>query len=141
MFAAMSELTGMQIVEQFIGSSPFPALVGLKLDEIEEDRVVMSLPFREELITMGTVVHGGAIATLIDSAASCAGWATPTPPENMRGTTVALNISYLKAADRADLRAEAKVLRRGRSLSFIDVDVTDGDGTLLAKGTATYKLG
>ena len=141
MFAAMSELTGMQIVEQFIGSSPFPALVGLKLEEISEDRVVMSLPFREELITMGTVVHGGAIATLIDSAASCAGWATPNPPENMRGTTVALNISYLRAADRADLRAEATVLRRGRSLSFIDVDVTDGDGTLLAKGTATYKLG
>ena len=141
MFPVMAELTGMQIVEQFIGSSPFPALVGLKLEEIEEDRVVMSLPFREELITIGTVVHGGAIATLIDSAASCAGWATSAPPENMRGTTVALNVSYLKAADGADLRAEARVLRRGRSLSFIDVDVTDGDGTLVAKGTATYKLG
>ena len=141
MFAAMSQLTGMQIVEQFIGSSPFPALVGLTLDEIEEDRVVMSLPFREHLITMGTVVHGGAIATLIDSAASCAGWATTSPPENMRGTTVALNVSYLSAADGADLRAEARVLRRGKSLCFIDVDVTTGEGKLVAKGTATYKLG
>lgn len=131
----------MELVEQFIGSSPFPALVGLQLDEIEEDRVVMTLPFREELITMGTVVHGGAIATLIDSAASCAGWATPNPPENMRGTTVALNVTYVAAADSTDLRAEAKVLRRGKSLSFIDVDVTAPDGTLLAKGTATYKLG
>jgi uncharacterized protein (TIGR00369 family) len=131
----------MDIVEQFIGSSPFPTLVGLKLEEIEEDRVVMTLPFREELITIGTVVHGGAIATLIDSAASCAGWATPNPPENMRGTTVALNVTYLAAADSTDLRAEAKVLRRGKSLSFIDVDVTDRDGKLLAKGTATYKLG
>lgn len=140
MFIAM-EMTGMQIVEQFIGSSPFPALVGLQLDAIEEDRVVMSLPFREDLITIGTVVHGGAIATLIDSAASCAGWATPTPPENMRGTTVGLNIAYLAAADQTDLRAEARVLRRGKSLSFIDVDVTDPDGKLLAKGTATYKLG
>ena len=135
------ELTGMELVEQFIGSSPFPALVGLELEEIAEDRVVMSLPFREELITMGTVVHGGAIATLIDSAASCAGWATPTPPENMRGTTVALNVSYLAAADQTDLRAEAKVLRRGKMLSFIDVDVTNGEGKLVAKGSATYKLG
>lgn len=137
----MAELTGMQLVEQFIGSSPFPALVGLKLEKIEENRVVMTLPFRDELITMGTVVHGGAIATLIDSAASCAGWATPEPPENMRGTTVALNVSFLSAAQATDLRAEARVLRRGKSLSFIDVDVTDPDGKLLAKGTATYKLG
>lgn len=141
MFLAVAELTGMQLVEQFIGSSPFPALVGLRLDEIDEDRVVMSLPFRDELVTMGSVVHGGAIATLIDSAASCAAWATPTPPENMRGSTAALNVSYLAAADRADLRAEARVLKRGRSLTFIEVDVTDGTERLLAKGTATYKLG
>ena len=137
----MAELTGIQMFEQFMSVSPFPSLVGLDLDEIEEDRVVMSLPFRDELVTIGTVVHGGAIATLIDTAATAAAWATPTPPENLRGTTVALNVSYLKAADGADLRAEAKVLRRGRSLSFIDVDVTDGDGSLVAKGTATYKLG
>lgn len=141
MFAYMAQLTGMQIVEQFLGSSPFPALVGLKLDEIEENRAVMSLAFRDEIVTIGTVVHGGAIATLIDTAATCAAWATPVPPENMRGTTVALNVTYLAAADKADLRAEAKVLRRGRNLSFIDIDVTDGDGDPVAKGTATYKLG
>ncbi len=141
MLAAMASMTGMQLVEQFIGTSPFPALVGLRLDQIEEDHVVMSLPFRQDLITMGTVVHGGAIATLIDTAATCAAWATPSPPENLRGTTVGLNISYLAAANQADLTADARVLRRGRSLSFIDVTVTDGDGNLIAKGTATYKLG
>lgn len=133
--------TGMQLVEQFIGSSPFAALVGLTLDEIVEDRAVMSVAFRDELTTIATVVHGGAIATLIDTAATCAAWATPEPPENMRGTTVALNVSYLSAATATDLRAEARVLRRGRNLSFIDVDVTDGGGKLVAKGTATYKLG
>ncbi len=137
----MTSPTGMQLVESFIGSSPFPTLVGLKLEEIVEDRVVMSLPFREQVVTMGDVVHGGAIATLIDAAASCAAWATPTPPENMRGSTVALNVSYLAAAASVDLRAEATVLRRGRSLTFLDVTVTDAGGRLVAKGTATYKLG
>ena len=131
----------MQLFEQFMGASPFPGVVGLKLDEIREDHVVMSMPFKDELVTIGTVVHGGAIATLIDTAATAAAWATPTPPENLRGTTVALNVSYLTAANSADLRAEARVLRRGKNLSFIDVEVTDGDGALVAKGTATYKLG
>ncbi|MBW3594929.1 MAG: PaaI family thioesterase, partial [Actinobacteria bacterium] len=118
-------MTGMQLVEQFLGSSPFPALVGLQLDVIEQDRAVMLLPFRDEVVTIGTIVHGGAIATLIDTAATCAAWATPVPPENLRGTTVGLTVTYVAAADRADLRAEARVLRRGRNLSFIDVDVTD----------------
>ena len=134
-------MTGMQIVEQFVPSSPFVKLVGLQLEEVVEDKAVMSLKFRDDVVTIGTTVHGGAIATLIDSAASCAGWATSNPPENMRGTTVALNVTYVAAANGADLRAEARVLRRGKNLSFIDVDVTDGDGTLVAKGTATYKLG
>jgi len=134
-------MTGMELVRQVVPSSPFVVLVGLSLDVVEEDHVVMTLPFRDEVVTIGTTVHGGAIASLIDSAASCAGWATPDPPENMRGSTVALNVTYLAAANGTDLRAEARVLRRGKSLSFIDVDVTDVDGRLLAKGTATYKLG
>lgn len=137
----MGDATGMDLFEQFFDSSPFPKLVGLKLDEIAEDHAVMSLPFRDEVVTIGSVVHGGAIGTLIDTAATAAAWATPTPPENLRGTTVALNVSYLTAANGMDLQAEAKVLRRGRNLSFIDVDVTDGEGKLVAKGTATYKLG
>jgi acyl-coenzyme A thioesterase PaaI-like protein len=37
--------------------------------------------------------------------------------------------------------ADARVLRRGRSLCFCDVDVTDASGTLVAKGIVTYKLG
>ena len=139
--AAVAEMTGMDVVRQFVPTSPFVLLVGLSLDEIDEDRVVMSLPFREELVTIGETVHGGAISTLIDSAASCAGWATPNPPENLRGSTVALNVTFVTAANATDLRAEARVLRRGRSLSFIDVDVTDADGNLVAKGTATYKRG
>ena len=141
MLRCMAEATGMELFEQFFDSSPFPRLVGLKLDEIEEDRAVMSLPFRNEVVTIGSVVHGGAIGTLIDTTATAAAWATPIPPENLRGTTVGLTISYLAAADGADLRAEAKVLKRGRNLSFIDVDVTNGEGKLVAKGTATYKLG
>ena len=134
-------MTGMEIVRQVVPSSPFVKLVGLTLEEVDEDRAVMSLGFRDDVVTIGTTVHGGAIATLIDSAASCAGWATPNPPENLRGSTVALNVTYIAAANGADLRAEARVLRRGKNLSFIDVDVTDGSGTLVAKGTATYKLG
>ena len=137
----MADASGMDLFEQFFDSSPFPKLVGLKLDEIEEDRAVMSLPFRDEVVTIGSVVHGGAIGTLIDTTATAAAWATPDPPENLRGTTVALNVSYLTAANGVDLRAEAHVLRRGRNLSFIDVDVTDGEGKLVAKGSATYKLG
>ena len=120
---------------------PFAKLLGIEVDSVEPGHAVLSMKLRDDLMRNNGIAHGGAIATLIDSAASCAGWATSTPPENMRGTTVALNVSYLAAADQTDLRAEAKVLRRGKMLSFIDVDVTNGEGKLVAKGSATYKLG
>lgn len=141
MFPAMATPTGIEIVRQFMGSSPFPALVGLHLEEIEEDRAVMTLAYRPELVTIGNTVHGGAIATLADSAASAAGWATPAPPENLRGTTVSLNVSFAAAANAIDLRAEATVVKRGRSLSFIDVAITGPGGEMVAKAAAVYKLG
>jgi acyl-coenzyme A thioesterase PaaI-like protein len=58
-----------------------------------------------------------------------------------RGTTVGLTVNYLAAAQNEDIQATAHVLRRGRSLVYLDVDVQSASGTLIAKGLVTYKLG
>jgi acyl-coenzyme A thioesterase PaaI-like protein len=52
-----------------------------------------------------------------------------------------LSVNFVTAARGSEVTAEARVLRRGKNLCFIDVDVTDTDGTLVAKGIVTYKLG
>jgi uncharacterized protein (TIGR00369 family) len=99
------------------------------------------MPFSEPLATIGDVVHGGAVTSLIDTAAMAASWSTREVPEKIRGTTVGLSVQFLAAARSRALAAEATVIRRGKSLCYCEVGVTDSDGQLVAKGLVTYKLG
>ncbi|MCS6924699.1 MAG: PaaI family thioesterase [Candidatus Binatia bacterium] len=119
---------------------PFSALLGLQIEAIRPDFCRMRLPFRPELRTAGEVVHGGAIATLIDTAAVVAVWSNVDPAAT-RGATASLTVNYLAAAQRIDLVAEARVIRRGRSVVFVDIDVFSLAGDRIAKGVVTYKLG
>jgi len=119
---------------------PFSALVGLQIEEVQPDFCRMHLPFRPELRTAGEVVHGGAIASLIDTAGVVAAWSN-VDPSAIRGATASITVHYLAAAARVDLIAEAHVIRRGRSVVFVDVDVTSSIGERIAKGMVTYKLG
>jgi uncharacterized protein (TIGR00369 family) len=132
--------TRMEIIRAFIPASPFSSALGIALRELEPDRAVLELPWREDLATMADVVHGGAVATLADTTAMAAAWACDDVPEALAGSTVSLALDYLAPA-RGDLTAEGRVSRRGRRLCFVRVEVTAGDGTLAATGQAVYRLG
>jgi uncharacterized protein (TIGR00369 family) len=135
-----SDLAGAEVMRGFLPSSPFVTHVGIRLVRIEAGRALLHLPFHEAVVTIGNVVHGGAVASLIDTAAMVAAWSDADVPENLRGTTVSLSVSYMAPAAGEDLEAEARVLRRGRNLAFVDVEVRTASGTV-AKGLVTYKLG
>ena len=133
------EIAGAVLMREFVPSSPFAALLGIAVEELSEDRAVLSLPDRPDLATMGTVVHGGAIATLMDTAAMAAAWCIADPPSSRRGATVALTVTYLAPAD-GQVRATARVLSRGRSLVTVEVRATCS-GRSVAQALATYRLG
>ena len=133
--------SGADLMRQFLPSSPFVKHLGIRLVDLQPDSARLALPFSEALITIGTTVHGGAIASLIDTATMVAAWSGAEVPDNMRGVTVSLTVTYLAAAEREDLHANARVLRRGRSLVYVDVDVLTASGVAVAKGLATYKIG
>ena len=130
-----------EVIRQFIPSSPLVRHLGLRLDSIGEDEATMTLPFRPELATMDDVVHGGAIASLIDTAGMASCWAVDEVPESLQGSTVTLNVNYLAAARGQDLTAHAAVVRRGRSMVFSEVKVTEPDGRLVATGSVVQRLG
>ncbi len=133
--------TRREIIEAFIPNSPHAAQLGIRVISLGTDEAVLELPFRPELATMGEVLHGGAIGALIDTAAMAAAWATDQVPENPAGSTVALSVNFASAAVGVDLRAEAKVAKRGGRLSFCEVRVTDPEGAVVAHGIATYRFG
>ena len=128
-------------MRRFLPSSPFPGHLGIRLVDMGPGSATLDLPFAETLVTTGTTVHGGAVASLIDTAGMVAAWSGGEVPDRLRGSTVGLTVSYLAPADGEDLKASATVLRRGRSIVHVDVDVRTASGTAVAKGLVTYKLG
>ena len=117
----------------------FGTMLGAKLQAIEEGYCRMVLPWREELSRGDALIHGGVTAALIDKAGTTAAWSYLDIPENARGSTVAMNVNFLEGAV-SDLIAEARTVRRGGSISVIDVDVKNIDGVMVAKGMVTYKI-
>ena len=131
---------GAALMRELIPSSPFAAHVGLQVVELDDGRAVLSMPFREELVTIGRTVHGGALATLLDTTAMAAAWCGAAEPERLQGSTISLSVSYLAPAHAADVVAEGRVLRRGRSIAHVDVTAT-ADGSPVASALVSYKLG
>ena len=130
----------MQVITEFIPHSPLPAALGIRLESIDPDRARLAMPWSDGLATLADVVHGGAIATLADTAAMAAAWASDDVPDSLTGATVSLTLDYLTAG-RGDLAADAWVTRRGGRLVYTRVDVTDAGGALVAAGQAVYSLG
>jgi uncharacterized protein (TIGR00369 family) len=129
------------VLAAYIEHSPFAVHLGLRTEAIEPDHVRLALPFQEQLVTVGDVVHGGAISSLVDTAATVAAWSGLESVENARGTTISLTVTFVAAARARDLVADARVVRRGKTICFCEIDVEDGDGTTVAQGLVTYKLG
>ncbi len=113
--------TRAEIIRQFLPTSPYVGHLGIQLTDMQPDVATLTLPFADSLITIGTTIHGGAIASLIDTAAMVAAWSDASVPDNLRGTTVSLS--------------------RGRSLVYLDVEVHGISGNSIARGLVTYKLG
>jgi uncharacterized protein (TIGR00369 family) len=130
-----------ELITRFIPSSPLVAHLGMRLESIGVDSAVLTLPFSSSVVTIDDVVHGGAIASLIDTAGMAACWASDEEPASMAGSTVTMNVNYLAAARGVDLTASATVARRGRSLVFAEVRVTDPAGALVATGSVVQRLG
>lgn len=134
-------LDGTEIIRAFVPSSPLVQHLGIRIEELGEGSARLVLPYDERVVTVGSTIHGGAIASLADTAAMAAAWSGVPAPESLRGSTVDLTVHYLAPAVSTDLLAQARVLRRGRSLVHLAIDVSASDGTAIAHAVATYKLG
>lgn len=131
---------GAALIRQVVATSPYAVLLGLEVVETGDGRAVLRMPFREGLVTIGRTVHGGALASLLDTTAMAAAWCGAPEPERLAGSTITLSVSYLAPAEAADVLAEGTVSRRGRSVTHVDV-VATADGRPVAKALVTYKLG
>lgn len=115
---------------------PFAKLLGIQLESHEPGHSVMSMEIREEHKQNHGVVHGGAVAALIDSAMALA--IMPMLGENERTTTVDLTIHYLRPLTEGTARATARVVRGGRRVITVSAELFDHQDKLAATGISTY---
>ncbi len=115
---------------------PFAKLIGIELEAVESGKATLAFDVRDELKQNNGVVHGGAIASLIDSAAAFAIISLLEPDE--RTTTVDLAISYLRPLTRGRARAVAEVVKAGRRIIVVTAELRDELGKLAATALTTY---
>ncbi|GAA2610238.1 PaaI family thioesterase [Actinomadura fulvescens] len=118
--------------------SYFGSLVGLQLEDVRVDYARMRLPYRPRLNQPAGVVHGGAIATLIDTVVVPAiGGVYERIPVLL---TIDMQLRYLSAARETDLVAEGWITRRGKSTVFCQAEVRGTDGEVVAEGWHVYRV-
>ena len=132
---------GEELARAWFQSSPFIGLLGLRMKSIEPDRAVVEMPFRAELATAGDIVHGGAIGSLIDTAAALAAWSSHDPSRGSQWGTVGYSVSLLAPGRGQSLLATAEVSRRGRSICHCRVEVSGEEGDPVAEALVAYRLG
>jgi uncharacterized protein (TIGR00369 family) len=132
---------GSGLARGWLESSPFIGHLGIRLEEMEPGRAVLAMPYNDSLPTLGDIVHGGAISSLVDTAAAAAAWSGADLPERPRASTVGLTVDFLSPARGQGVTAVARVIRRGRTgLCFCEVKASADDGTEVAFALVTYQL-
>jgi uncharacterized protein (TIGR00369 family) len=135
------ELTGYErlvaIQRGELAPPPAAALLGLQLDEVEKGRTLFSMTADEmHENPMGTM-HGGIVATLVDTAMGCA--VSSLLPAAAGFTTLELKINYVRAITQTTGRvfAQGSVVHSGGRVATTDARVYDERGTLYAHATST----
>lgn len=116
--------------------SPFFKLLGFKLVEFEEGQVTIELPVDDHLLNANKTVHGGVYASLLDNIIG----ATIRSIVKVPLATINLNIHYIASIANGVMVAKATILQQGYRMVTGEAEIRDGQGQLLAKGTATFKV-
>ncbi len=133
-----AKLTAAQLkrIHKALDAVPYAKLLGIEVEEVGLGSATLGLTVRKELTQNHGIVHGGAVASLIDSAMAFAIIPMLAPKE--RVTTVDLTISYLRPVSGGRMRAAAKVIRAGRRVIVVSAEVFDGEKSLTATSLSTY---
>ena len=114
---------------------PIGRLLGFVLRVIEPGRAVFEMEADERHHNPMGTLHGGVYCDLADAAMGYAYAATLGEDETF--TTVELKINFLRAVRQGKLTAEAKVVKAGSALGYVECDVTDQAGRLTARASST----
>ena len=114
---------------------PVARLIGFNAQVIAEGHATVALSAGpQHRNPMGTL-HGGILCDIADAAMGMAFASTLAPDESF--TTVELKINFFRPVWQAELKAEGAVVQRGRSVGYVECNITDEQNRLIAKANST----
>jgi uncharacterized protein (TIGR00369 family) len=121
-----------------VNASPFPEHMAMRLAAIEPDRAVIELRAGRCHLQAYGIVHGGVLATLIDTATF---WAVYLGiPADAGLVNVDLKLNYLQPVENGLLTAEGRAIRSGSTICYAESDVWNASRDLVAHGTSTLMV-
>src|SRR6201997_855506 len=139
--AAVASMSGLACWRGVI-AGPFPPppigeIIQMRVVDVENGSVTFTCTPDASMYNPLGMVHGGAVCTLLDTAAACA--MHTTLPEGVGYTSVEIKVNYLKAVTVASgpLTAVGAVVKAGSRIGFAEGKVTDASGNLVATATST----
>jgi len=116
---------------------PFIDLIGLETVELKDGLARLALALRPELLNSFGTAHGGVLMTLLDVAMCQA--ARTQHPDSQGVMTIDMSTSFM-AAGKGRLLAEGRVLKPGRATIFVEAEIRDEGGALVAKSIGTVRI-
>lgn len=118
---------------------PFAKFLGMHLIDVAHEHAVVALPYQPQHANAVGPLNGGASASLLNVAGKVAAWTGIDLDQEPYLACVDMTVQYLSAAIEEDVMAEARVLRRGRDLFFLDVALRSPDGRPICQGLLSYR--
>lgn len=131
----MAKIIGRKLRVENMPIPPIARLIGFNIVEVGEGQAVMELEAgTKHANPMGTL-HGGVICDVADAAMGMAYYSTLGEEESF--TTIELKINFLKPVWEGLIRAEGRVIKRGKTIGLLQCEVTDNKNSLVAFATST----
>ena len=121
-----------------LNESPYSQALGIEVESIDDAGARLVLPFAEINSNPGGILHGGCAASLAAVGSHAVARAV-LADDSGPWVIGQLQVNYLSAAVAADVIAKARLLRRGRSLCFVAIDITTRDGKAIGTALATVR--
>ncbi len=115
---------------------PYLKLIGMELVDLKTGEAIVKLQMRDELRQPHGLLHGGATASVIDTAMAFA--VVTRLAENEKASTVDLTVHYLRPVTTGAIVCTAKVVKVGKRLLTVSAEVLDDKEKLIATALSTY---
>ncbi|MGH8687244.1 MAG: PaaI family thioesterase [Burkholderiales bacterium] len=117
---------------------PFVAHLKIETEALDQGTARMWLPVEPHLTNSLGTVHGGVILSLLDVALCTA--ARTLHPDSLGVVTIEISTTFIGGGQGERLIAESRVLRDTRSLTFVEAEAKNADGSLVAKAIGTVRV-